>query len=303
VKVLSEGVARLGLWAFLQARLADYWELTKPGIVFLALVTTVVGFYLASDGAIDYVLIFHTLLGTALVAAGSGTLNQYIERDIDAKMSRTLRRPLPAGRILPTEALVYGALLSGMGLIYLAALVNLLTCLLGLATLVGYLFVYTPLKKVTWLSTWIGGFAGALPPMMGWAAVRGEVGLGAWSLFAILYLWQIPHFLAIAWMCRRDYARAGFPMLTVIDPEGRRMGRHTLLHLVLLVPASLLLTLSGLTGWVYFFGALALGLGFLACGVCLTVFKSGVFAKRLLWASILYLPLLLVFMLFDKMVL
>ena len=300
MKALSEEKASLTLWTFLHDRLADYLELTKPRIVLMALVTTVVGFFLASYGRIDYILLAHVLLATALVAAGSGTLNQYIERDVDAKMGRTLSRPLPAGRIRPFAALAYGSILSILGLLYLALVVNPLTALLGLAIMVGYLLVYTPLKRVTWLSTWIGGVAGAIPPMMGWTAVRGELNLEAWSLFVILYLWQIPHFLAIAWMCRSDYARAGFPMLTVVDPGGRRTGFSSLLHCALLVPASLLLTFLGLTGWVYFFGALALGLAFLLCAVLMAVFKSGVFAKRLLQASVLYLPLLLVFMLFDK---
>ena len=302
MRVLSADKSVLTLWTFFQDRLADYWELTKPRIVFLALVTTVVGFFLASYGSIDYILLAHTLLATALVAAGSGTLNQYIERDVDAKMGRTRSRPLPAGRIRPQAALAYGSTLSILGLIYLALVVNPLTALLGFAIMVGYLLVYTPLKKVTWLSTWIGGVAGAIPPMMGWTAVRGELNLEAWSLFVVLYLWQIPHFLAIAWMCRNDYARAGFPMLTVVDPGGGRTGFSSLLHCALLLPASLLLTFLGLTGWVYFFGALVLGLAFLLCAVLMAVFKSGVFAKHLLRASVLYLPLLLVFMLFDKAV-
>jgi protoheme IX farnesyltransferase len=282
-------------------RLADYYELTKPGIAFLAAFTTAAGFYLGTYQQLNVVSFFHTLLGTVLVAAGSGTLNQFIEVEADAKMRRTERRPLPAGRIPLAEALSLGTVLSVVGILYLAVAVNFLTSFLAALTLGSYLFIYTPLKKITSLSTIVGAIPGAIPPMMGWTAVRNEITVEAWVLFAILFFWQIPHFLAIAWMYRNDYARGGFPMLPVIDPDGGSASRQIVAYCMALVPVSLMPTVLGLTGAIYFFSALLLGLLFLSVGVGLALFKSNLYAKRLLLASICYIPLLLGMMMADKL--
>lgn len=282
-------------------RVADYWELTKPGITFLAVITTFAGFYLGTHGTPNPVLLLSTLLGTALVAAGGGALNHFIERDLDAKMHRTEHRPIPTGRIQPVHGLIFGTSLSIIGVLELALLANFLTSFLGAVTLLGYLFVYTPLKKKTSLSTVIGGIPGAIPPVMGWTAVSGNLSIEPMALFTIFYLWQIPHFLAIAWMYRKDYARAGFPMLTVIDPECNSASRQIVIYSIALLGASLMPALFGLTGPIYFFGAFGLGLTFTTFGICLAVFKSNLCAKRLLLASIFYVPLLLALMIFDKL--
>src|SRR5437899_4752751 len=203
-----------------------YADLAKARLTFLVLLTAVVGFYLGCRGPVDYLKMFHLLFGTALVAGGASALNQLLERDYDSRMRRTQNRPLPSGRLQPQTVLIVGGMGTAIGLIYLAVTVNLLTSLLGAATWATYLFVYTPLKRVTWLNTAIGAIPGALPPLMGWTAARNELSIQGWTLFAILAFWQLPHFLAIAWMYREDYARAGFKMLPVIDPDGHRTGRQ-----------------------------------------------------------------------------
>jgi protoheme IX farnesyltransferase len=283
-------------------RAADLAELVKPRITFMVLVTTGIGFFLAGDGAIDGWRLFHTLIGTGLIAAGASALNQLLERDTDALMDRTSARPLPAGRMDPDQALMFGGTLSLTGLAQLALAVNLLTALLGAAALAGYVFVYTPLKRVTTLATVIGAVPGAIPPVMGWTAVRDHIDPGALVLFAILFLWQLPHFLAIAWLCREDYARAGFPMLPVVDPGGGSTARQAVIYAAVLVPVSLLPSVLGLSGVTYFLGALVLGLTFLGFSLAFSLSFSTQAARRLLLASVLYLPAVLTVMLLDHLV-
>lgn len=281
-------------------RAGDFVELTKPRIVVMVLITTFVGFYLGISGTADYLCLLHTLLGTALVAGGTLALNQVIEREADAKMERTKMRPLPDGRLQPTEALVFGALITIGGLLYLALLVNLLSTLVTAAIVVSYLFAYTPLKMKTSLCMVIGAVPGALPPVIGWAAVRGTLDLEAWVLFAIMFLWQMPHSLAIGWLYREDYARAGFRLLPVLDPQGKSTGRQIVTNCLALLTVGLLPTLIGFTGVVYFFSALALGGMFLWYGIALARSCSREAARRLLFASLIYLPVLLAVMAFDK---
>jgi len=277
-----------------------FLELTKPRIVSLVLITTCVGFYLASLGVADYRLLLHTLLGTALAAGGTLALNQVLEREADAKMRRTQLRPLPDGRVQPVEAFVFGALVTVAGLVYLAWTVNLASAAVTTAIVVSYLGVYTPLKKTTSLCTLIGAVPGALPPVIGWAAVRGSIDLEAWILFAIMFLWQMPHSLAIAWLYRDDYARAGFQLLPVISPDGKSTGRQVTSHCLALLAVGLLPTLVGLAGPVYFCAAFGLGSMFLWYSVRLALARSSESARRLLFASLIYLPLLLAVMAFDK---
>ena len=284
-------------------RIADYLELTKPEVTWLILISTAAGFYLASRGSIEIIVLLEAVFGTGLVAAGTGTLNQYLERDSDAKMRRTQSRPLPAGRLHPLHALVFGVTLAAAGVLILALVINLLTSLLALATLGSYLLIYTPLKSRTSLCTLVGSVPGAMPPLIGWAAARGEVGLEAMILFLILFLWQVPHFLAIAWMYREDYARAGIVMLPVVDPEGKATGRQILLCTLALGVASLLPTWVGLTGHLYLVGAVVLGLAFLYYAASAVLSRSNRGARRLLLASVGYLPLVLALMLVDKVTL
>ncbi|MGI8965884.1 MAG: heme o synthase [Limisphaerales bacterium] len=276
-------------------------ELIKARLTFLVLLTTFVGFYLGARGPVDYFLMFHILLGTALVAGGASALNQLLEHKHDAQMRRTEDRPLPSGRLQPDFVLIFGGLCSAIGLLYLAFAVNALTSLLGALTLCSYLFVYTPLKRITSLNTAIGAIPGALPPLMGWTAARGEISIEGWSLFAILFFWQLPHFLAIAWIYRDDYARAGYVMLPSIDPDGLRTGRQAVSHTLGLLPISLAPFLFHLVGPIYFFGALILGLGYLWCAIQFSRQLTVARARQLFFASILYLPLLLGLMVFDKL--
>ncbi|HWN42789.1 MAG TPA: heme o synthase [Thermoanaerobaculia bacterium] len=283
-------------------RLADLAELTKPGITVMVVLTAGLGFLLGQQEGISFLLLVHTLLGTGLVSAGASTLNQVIERETDALMRRTAQRPLPAGRMDPDVALFFGVALAVAGLAELALGVNLLTALLGAVALAGYVFVYTPLKRVSSLATIIGAIPGAIPPMMGWSAVRNEIDLAAWVLFGILFFWQMPHFLAIAWLCRDDYRDAGFPMLTVSDPEGIRTARQVLLYGAVLVPVSLMPSLLGLMGSVYFAGALVLGIAYLGFGVAFARSRNTPRARWLMFASILYFPAVLLVMLLDRVV-
>lgn len=275
-------------------------ELIKARLTFLVLLTTVVGFYLGERGPVDWLQMFHTLLGTALVASGAAALNQFLEREHDARMDRTQDRPLPSGRLQPDAVLLIGGACSMAGLVYLALAVNLVTSLLGAATLGSYLFIYTPLKRVTSLNTAIGAIPGALPPLMGWTAARGEISGGGWALFAILFFWQLPHFLAIAWIYREDYARAGFVMLPVVDQTGERTGRQAVSHTLGLLPISLAPFLFRLVGPVYLIGAFTLGIVFLYYAVQFSRELTVGRARRLFYASILYLPLLLGLMVLDK---
>ena len=283
-----------------KSRLTVFGELVKARLTFLVLLTTLVGFYVGFRGALDYLLMFHTLLGTALVAGGAAALNQLLERTYDARMRRTEDRPLPSGRLQPDTVLIMGGLCSAIGLVYLAGAVNLLTGLLGAITLVSYLFIYTPLKRVTPLNTAIGAVPGALPPLMGWTAARGEINIEGWSLFAILFFWQLPHFLAIAWMYREDYAKAGFAMLPMFDPDGRRTSGQAVSHTLGLLPISLCPFMFGLEGGIYLIGALVLSLGFVWQAIRFSRDLTLQRARGLFYASIIYLPLLLGLMVFDK---
>ena len=280
----------------LGVRFADLMELTKPRITFLVLITTLVGFYMGSRDGINLLLLFHTILGTALVASGASALNQYFERELDARMVRTRNRPLPDGRLLPNEALIFSAITSAAGVAYLLYFVNVLTAALGAATLAGYILVYTPLKTRTTLCTLIGAFPGAAPPVMGWTAARGEIDAIALSLFAILFLWQMPHFFAIAWIFTEDYTRAGFS----IHVSGERTGRQIVFFCCALIPVSMLPTVLGLTGIMYLIGAMLLGFIYLGYGFAVALFRSNTYAHRLLRVSVLYLPALLVLMMLDK---
>jgi protoheme IX farnesyltransferase len=279
--------------------LRDFYDLSKPGIGFYSLITTAASFWLAS-GSFDATLFLHTMIATALVTCGGGALNQVIEVEADSQMRRTENRPLPSGRVPLVLGLIFGVVSSILGAAYMLVFVNALATMLAIGTLVGYLFIYTPLKKRTHLSTLVGAFPGAIPILIGWVAVRNAIGIEGWVLFAILFLWQIPHFLAIAWMYRRDYERAGFPMLTVVDAEGRTAAFQVLMYVMTLVPLSLLPTLLHLTGLVYFIGALVLGLGFAAAGIRTATTRTNSAAKQLLLASIIYLPVLLLLMVVDK---
>lgn len=280
--------------------MAVYADLIKARLTFLVLLTTLVGFYLGYRGPVDYLLMMHTLLGTALVASGASALNQLLEREHDAKMRRTRNRPLPSGRLQPTTVMVFGGVCACAGLLYLALAVNLTTSVIGAISILSYLFIYTPLKRVTWLNTAIGAIPGGLPPLMGWTAARGELSLGGWALFAILAFWQLPHFLAIAWMYREEYAKAGFKMLPGIDPLGHRTGRQAVSHTLGLLPLSLCPFLFHMTGPVYLAGALVLGLVFLWFAVQFARQLTLPRARQLFFVSILYLPLLLGMMVLDK---
>jgi protoheme IX farnesyltransferase len=281
-------------------RFAAYMELTKPRITFLIVLTSAAGFALASRGSVDYARLVTAMIGIALLSSGIATINQYMERDLDALMRRTANRPLPSGKLLPWEALAFGVGLTALAEVYLAVLVNPLTGLLGLTVIAGYLFAYTPLKTRTSLSTMVGAFPGAVPPLIGWAAARGTIGLEAWVLFAILFLWQFPHFLAIAWMYREDYGRAGILMLPVVEPDGRVTAQQIVVYTLLLLPVSLLPTALGISGKVYFYGAIILGLLFLYSSLRAAFSKSKQEARRLLLASVIYLPLLFILMVLNR---
>jgi len=280
--------------------LAVYADLFKARLTLLVLLTTLVGFYVGFRGPLDYLVLLHTLLGTALVASGGSALNQLLEREYDARMRRTCDRPLPSGRLQPRTVLAIGIACTGLGLIYLAQAVNLSSSLLGAITFVTYVFVYTPLKRLTWLNTAVGAIPGALPPLIGWSAARGEITLAGAALFAIQALWQVPHFLAIAWIYRDEYAKAGFKMLPLLDPNGRRTGRQALLHALALLPVSLCPFFFHLAGPLYLGGALALGLAFAWFAVQFARHLTISRARQLFYASILYLPLLLTIMVVDK---
>jgi protoheme IX farnesyltransferase len=276
--------------------LSDYWALTKPEVNFLILITTAVGFYLGCGNEarpLSFISLFNTLLGTLLVASGTGTLNQYIEREFDAQMRRTARRPVAAGRLKPAAVLAFGIALAGIGSSYLAATVNLLASMLAVLTLLAYLLLYTPLKRKTPLCVLVGAFPGAMPPLIGWAAASGRLNSEAWTLYAILFLWQFPHFMAIAWMYREDYDRAGY----VVLPKGKVrvpfMTLETLLPLVALVGITIVQLPTRHAAIFYCVSAL-LGLGFLYFGLKFVLQRSRSAARQLLAASIVYLPLLFV---------
>jgi heme o synthase len=279
---------------------ADLIALTKPRVVLMVLVTTVVGYYVGLTGAPDYVKLVHLLIGTMLAAGGTLALNQYWERDVDAMMDRTRVRPLPDGRLSPLEALVFAGAITLAGLGYLGAFVGSLAMLVTAATTALYLFAYTPLKLRTPLCTIVGAVPGALPPVTGWVASREGFGLGAWVLFGILFLWQLPHTLAIARLYRDDYARAGVRLLPVVDAEGTSTERQIVTGCLALLAVSLLPTLIGLAGPIYFVGAFLLGAVFVALGLRQALSPSAGSARRVLFASLLYLPILLTLLAFDK---
>lgn len=281
------------------ARIASYLEVTKPRLVLLILWSMTVGFLLASPQPTPYFLLFQTLVGTALLAAGAMALNELIERESDALMKRTENRPLPSERLTPREVLVFGVLISILGLLHLAARVNLLTASLGGLTLASYLFLYTPLKTRTWTCTLAGAVPGALPPVIGWAAARGALSLEAWILFAIVFVWQLPHFLAIAWMCREDYARAGLQVLSVVDPSGERVRRQMIFYSLALLILSLLPPLAGMTGYLYYLGAFLLGVWFLILSFR-TAFALDDRSRAFFRSSVIYLSVLFLLMIFDK---
>jgi heme o synthase len=275
-------------------------DLVKARLTTLVLLTTLVGFYLGWQGAMNYALMFNTLAATGLVAAGASALNQWLEREYDAKMRRTQSRPLPSGRLQPTTVMIFGGVSSVAGLIYLALAVNLLTSVLGAVTLVSYLFIYTPLKRVTWLNTAIGAVPGALPPLMGWTAARGELSGEGWALFAILFFWQLPHFFAIAWMYRDEYARAGFKMLSNVDANGRRTAEQSISNTLALLAVSLFPFVFKMAGTTYLVGTIVLGAVFLWCAIRFSRRLTLATARQLFFASIIYLPLLLALMVWDK---
>ena len=281
-------------------RAADFLELVKPRLVVMILITTAAGFYLGAQQTVDWLLCLHTLIGAGLTAAGVLGLNQYLERDVDAQMKRTQERPLPGGRMHPLEALVVGAVLTGSGMLYLTFIVNTLSGFVILLIVVSYLFLYTPLKRKTSLCTLIGAVPGALPPVVGWVAARGTLTSEAWVLFAILFLWQLPHSLAIAYIYREDYAKAGFRLLPVIHPDGASTCRQIVINCVALLGIGLLPALYNIAGSIYFFTALVSGVAFLVFGIYLARTRSMKAARYLLYASLLYLPVVFVTMALDK---
>jgi protoheme IX farnesyltransferase len=281
-------------------RAADYFELAKPRVVLMVLITALVGFYLGSAEVPNYLRLLQMLFGTALTAGGTLALNQYLERDTDALMERTRRRPLPDGRVQPREALWFGVVLALAGLGYLALAVNLLSALVTGFITVSYLALYTPMKPRSSLCMLIGAVPGALPPVIGWVAARGSLDLTAWVLFAILFLWQVPHTLAIARLYCADYAKAGIQFLPVIEPDGASTNRQIVSHSAALLAVSLLPTLLGAAGAVYFIVAFVLGVGFLVYGIRLVLQSTLRRARQLLFASLIYLPVLLLIMALDR---
>jgi protoheme IX farnesyltransferase len=280
---------------------ADYLELTKPRITSLVVFTTLVGFVVAtSPGSLRALPLLAVLAGTTLVAAGASAVNMLLERDTDALMLRTRTRPLPAGRLRAQEALLFGLVLTAIGLALLSWLCGGLTAAVAFCTWASYLFAYTPLKRRTSLSTLVGAVPGALPPVIGWAAARHSLDGGAFVLFAILFLWQVPHFLAIAWIYRDDYARAGLPMLPVLDREGRLTGRQAVIHSLALLLVSLTPVAAGFGGRVYLAGAVLLGMALTVAAFRLAVLRTAAAARALFLASVLYLPALLALLLWRR---
>ena len=278
-----------------------YVVLTKPDVTFLVVITTAAGFYLGSRGPVEWLPLLHTVCATLLVAAGTSALNQYVERDIDAAMRRTASRPLPSEQLQPREVLLFGVAAIAFGAAWLALAVNALSALVALATSALYLGLYTPLKTRTTLSTAVGAIPGALPPLIGWAAARGSLSLGAWVLFGILFFWQFPHFMAIAWMYREDYARAGVRMLPVVDRKGDATFRVIVCTSAILVWVSALPSVIGMAGMNYFFGALVLGMLLLQVGLWANRRRTNASAKWLMHATVAYIPLLLLWLILDRL--
>jgi heme o synthase len=283
-----------------RTRTSDFVTLAKPRLNLLVVGSAAAGYAMAGGDTSHVFKLVCTILGTGLVAGGASAYNQILERKTDALMQRTRSRPLPDGRLQVSEALLFATALSSLGLATLFVGVNTLSALVALATLVSYVAVYTPLKPVTSFATVIGAIPGALPPVIGWVAAREDLTDGAWLLFGIVFLWQLPHFLSIAWMFREDYARAGFPMLPVLEPDGRSTGRQSVIYSAALVPLSLAPTLIGLTGRAYFAGAFALAAIFMALTIKFALSRSRADAKRLFFGSIIYLPMLWILMIANR---
>jgi heme o synthase len=279
---------------------ADLAELVKARLTLLVLLTTAVGFYLGAESPIDYMALFHVVFGTAAAAAGAAALNQWWERRADALMRRTKTRPIPAGRMPPTQALGLGAVLSVFGIGYLAIVCNVLSAALTAITIAIYIFAYTPLKRASTANTAVGAIPGAIPPMIGWAAARGSIGAGAWSLFAIVFLWQLPHFFAIAWMYREDYSRAGFRMISSDDRSGERSASQSVFFCILLLVIAGLPAFLGITTFVYLAAELMLGSLFIAVAMRFLRIRTASAARLLFIASITYLPLLLAALVLTK---
>jgi protoheme IX farnesyltransferase len=279
----------------------DLGELVKARLTLLVLVTTAVGFYLGAEPPIDYWALFHTVFGTAAAAAGAAALNQWWERRVDALMRRTMTRPIPAGRMAPLQALLLGVALSVFGVVYLAVVCNALSAVLAAVTIVIYIFAYTPLKRASTANTAVGAIPGAIPPMIGWAAARGDIGPGAWSLFVIVFLWQMPHFFAIAWMCREDYSRAGFRMISSDDPSGERSASQSVFFCILLLVLAGLPAFVGIASYAYEAIALVLGGLFIAVAMRFLRLRTQSAARLLFIASIAYLPLLLAALVLTKL--
>ncbi len=292
----TEGTTELTL----SARANAYVALTKPDVSFLVLITAAAGYYMGARGPVDWLHMIHTVFGTMLIAAGTAALNHYIERETDGNMRRTASRPLPSGMLRPGEALGFGVALCLAGAVDLYLTAGALASGLGVATCLSYLLAYTPLKKRTVWATFVGAFPGAIPPMIGWVAATGALGTGAWLLFGILFLWQFPHFHAIAWMYREDYARAGIMMLPVVDREGKSTFRQIILCAAALVGVSLLPAILGLAGVLYFFGALVTSTALVQVCLWAANNKTNARAKWVLHATILHIPLLLGLMMYDK---
>jgi len=284
----------------LSSRASAYAALTKPDVSFLVLMTTAAGYYMGTRGPVAWAPMLQTVFATLLIAAGTATLNHFIERETDRHMRRTASRPLPSGVLQPREALTFGVVLCIAGAADLYFTSGALACGLGVATCLSYLVAYTPLKKRTVWATFVGAFPGAIPPMIGWAAATGSLDRGAWLLFAILFFWQFPHFYAISWMYREDYARAGILMLPVVDREGSRTFRQIILAAAALVGVSLLPTILGLTGVLYFFGALVTSLAMVQVCLWAASARTNVRAKWLMHATVLHIPVLLGLMIYDK---
>ncbi len=287
---------------FARVKAADFLELTKPRLTSLVLFTTLVGFCVGSQGSVQLVLLLHTLIGSALMAGGASAFNMYTERELDALMKRTSLRPLASGRLKSTHALFFALGISIAGFLYLFAFVNHLASLLSAVIFASYLFLYTPLKAKTWLCTLTGAASGALPIVMGWAGANGALSAGAWVLFAIVFLWQLPHFYSIGWMYRDDYARAGLPVLSVIDLSGERTARQAILFIAVLIVVTLLPVRIGLAGPIYLVAAVVLGLTFLAYGIHFLRLRDRLSAQRLFVVSAIYLPALLLFLMLDRIV-
>ena len=273
-------------------RVADFLALTKPRLNSLVVVTAGVGFYLGSAGALDLVTLLHAVVGAALVAGGAAAFNQVSERDIDETMERTRRRPIPAGRIQPSEAKMFATVLAVVGAAELALATTWLATVVALVALVSYVAIYTPLKRRTPWATLVGAVPGALPPMIGWAAARGELSAGAWVLFCIVFLWQLPHFHALAWMYREDFRRANIPLVAVLDRDGSRTSTHALVYAVVLLPVSLTPAAVALSGGLYVIGASAAGIAFLFLAVRFALRHSADRARALFLGSLIYLPVL-----------